>query len=89
MAVRAKPGAELLALIESGNGKPLEAGELTEDLRHDRVVAGVIAGGLFRLVIYHLSGGRREFTSMVRVGAPRYDVLADEEVADEALRSLG
>jgi hypothetical protein len=54
----------------------------------DRFVIGVVAGGLIRLFIDPLSD-RRSFASAIEVQSTRYEVMADEEAADEALRRLG
>jgi hypothetical protein len=53
------------------------------------VAVGAIAGALYGLVMYYaFNGGRRNFTSTSGVRATRYDVLADESVADDALRRI-
>jgi hypothetical protein len=45
-------------------------------------------GCVMSLVSYALSGGRRNFASVSAVVAGAYDVIADEEVADDAARVL-
>jgi hypothetical protein len=52
------------------------------------LVVGMVVGGLFKVFTYFLSGGRRDFTSVLGVEAARYDVLADDEVADDAIRRV-
>ncbi len=52
------------------------------------LVVGVIIGALSRVFTCLLSDARRDFTSVVGVEATHYDVLADDEVADEALRRV-
>jgi hypothetical protein len=52
------------------------------------LIVGTVIGGLFRVFAYFLSGGRRDFTSVLGVEAARYDVLADDEVADDAIRRV-
>jgi hypothetical protein len=52
------------------------------------LIFGAVVGGIFGLVFHAMQGGRRDFAA-VRVLLPsRYEVLADEEVADEAVRLL-
>jgi uncharacterized protein YqgC (DUF456 family) len=52
------------------------------------LIFGAVVGAIFGLVFHALQGGRRDFAA-VRVMLPsRYDVLVDEEVADEAIRLL-
>jgi pimeloyl-ACP methyl ester carboxylesterase len=53
------------------------------------VIAGVIFGALFGLITYAVSSdGQRDFVSDTSVVADRYEVQADESVADEAKRVL-
>ena len=52
------------------------------------VVIGAALGAAFGLVAYALTAGARDFTSASGMEAGRYDVVADEEVADEARRRL-
>jgi hypothetical protein len=49
---------------------------------------GAVVGALVGLLIHALSGGRRDFESFGSLRAERYDVVVDEEVADEAARLL-
>ncbi len=51
-------------------------------------VLGLLLGALFGLLLQAASGGRRDFSSVGRMEADRYEVLVDEPVADEALRLL-
>lgn len=48
------------------------------------VVYGAIIGLIVGLVGHALSGGQRDFSSVGGIQAGRYNVMADEEVADEA-----
>src|SRR5687768_9923487 len=50
---------------------------------------GALAGALFGLLAHALTGGRRDFSSVGGMQAEHYDVLVDEEVADDAARLLG
>lgn len=52
------------------------------------LVAGAVGGAALGLVSYALTGGRRDFASVSGMRAGSYDVLADEDVADAALRAL-
>jgi len=52
------------------------------------IVVGAVFGVVFALVVYGLSGGRRNFTSVVGMQADRYEVLVDEPFAEEVLRRL-
>lgn len=52
------------------------------------LVLGAILGAIIGLISHAASGGRRDFSSVGGMEAERYDVLADEEVAEEAQRLL-
>jgi hypothetical protein len=52
------------------------------------LIFGAILGAIIGLLGYALSGGRRDFSSVGGIEAGRYNVMADEEVADEASRLL-
>jgi hypothetical protein len=49
---------------------------------------GLLVGALMGLVGHALLRGRRDFDSVPTVRAERYEILVDEEVADEAERLL-
>jgi hypothetical protein len=49
---------------------------------------GAVVGALLGLLLHALTGGRRDFASVGGVRATRYDVMVDEEVADDASRIL-
>ena len=51
-------------------------------------IYGAIIGLIVGLVGHALSGGQRDFSSVGGIQAGRYNVMADEEVADEASRLL-
>ena len=53
------------------------------------LVYGAIIGLLVGLISHALSGGQRDFSSVEGIRADRYNVMADEEVADEASQLLG
>jgi hypothetical protein len=50
---------------------------------------GALVGALYGLLAHALTRGRRDFTSIGAMQADRYDVLVDDEVADEAADLLG
>lgn len=50
---------------------------------------GALVGAISGLVAHALTRGRRDFASVSGVVADRYEVVADEEVADEAERLVG
>ena len=53
------------------------------------LVVGAIVGALYGLITYYaFNRGRRNFMSTTGVTATRYDVLAEESAADEALRHV-
>src|SRR5215216_989342 len=52
------------------------------------VIYGAVIGLVVGLVGHALSGGQRDFSSVGGIQAGRYNVMADEEVADEASRLL-
>ena len=49
---------------------------------------GAVTGALIGLVMYALQRGRRDFSAVKFVAPARYEVVADPDVADEALRML-
>jgi hypothetical protein len=52
------------------------------------LIFGAILGAIIGLVSHGLSGGQRDFSSVGGMEADRYNVMADEEVAEEASRLL-
>ncbi len=49
---------------------------------------GLIFGAILGLVSHAATGGQRDFSSLAGMEAGRYNVVADEEVAEEASRLL-
>jgi heat induced stress protein YflT len=49
---------------------------------------GAVAGGVLGVLQHALAQGRRDFASVPMMQADRYDVLVDEEVAQDAARLL-
>jgi hypothetical protein len=52
------------------------------------VLYGGVVGALMSVIFYSLTGGQRDFSSASGMAADRYTVVADEEVADEAIRLI-
>lgn len=52
------------------------------------LVFGAVVGAIIGLISHALSGGKRDFSSVGGMRADRYDVMADEEVAENARRML-
>ncbi|MDQ3911121.1 MAG: glycine zipper family protein [Actinomycetota bacterium] len=52
------------------------------------LVFGAILGAIIGLISHAASGGQRDFSSVGGMQANHYDVMADEEVAEEARRLL-
>lgn len=52
------------------------------------LVFGAVVGALFGFLAHALQRGRRDFASIRMMQPMRYEVVADEEVADEAKRLL-
>jgi hypothetical protein len=50
---------------------------------------GALAGAVFGLVGYALTGGKRDFVSVSQIAAERYDVVVDARTADDARTLLG
>ncbi|GAA1148654.1 general stress protein [Nocardioides aquiterrae] len=52
------------------------------------LIFGAVLGGLLNIVVYAMQQGRRDFTTVTVMQPSRYDILADADVADRALREL-
>ncbi|MEV6742489.1 general stress protein [Streptomyces sp. NPDC051104] len=50
------------------------------------LIFGAVVGALFGMLLHAAQGGRRDFASVRSMEPSRYDVVADEDVADEAVR---
>ena len=53
------------------------------------LIFGAIVGALFGLLVHALQGGRRDFASATAMRPRTYELMVDEDVADEAVRILG
>lgn len=49
---------------------------------------GAIVGGLLNMAMYAMQRGRRDFTTIRAMQPSHYDILADAEVADQAVEEL-
>ncbi len=52
------------------------------------LVFGAVVGGLLNTVVFAMQRGRRDFTTITVMQPSRYDILADAEEADRAIREL-
>lgn len=52
------------------------------------LVFGAITGAIMGLISHALSGGRRDFSSVGGIEAGRYNVMVEEEAAEEASQLL-
>ncbi|MES4889636.1 general stress protein [Streptomyces sp. NPDC096012] len=52
------------------------------------LIFGAIVGALLGLLLHAAQGGRRDFASVRSMQPSRYDVVVDEDVAEEAARLL-
>ncbi|HEX8868670.1 MAG TPA: general stress protein, partial [Lentzea sp.] len=52
------------------------------------LVFGAVIGAVIAAIAYGLQRGRRDFSSVTMMVPSRYDLVVDEEVADEAQRLL-
>ena len=52
------------------------------------LIFGAIIGAIMGLIFHALSGGQRDFSSVGGIEADHYNVMVDEEVAEEASRLL-
>jgi hypothetical protein len=50
---------------------------------------GAVIGAIVGVIVYALQRGRRDFASVTVMRPQRYEVVVDDEVADEAARLLG
>ncbi|WP_225826555.1 general stress protein [Streptomyces naphthomycinicus] len=50
------------------------------------LIFGAVVGALLAVLLHAAQGGRRNFASVRSMEPSRYDVMADEDVADEAVR---
>jgi predicted lipid-binding transport protein (Tim44 family) len=52
------------------------------------LVIGAVIGAIIALVVHALQRGRRDFASVTMTSPQRFEVVVDDEVADEAARLL-
>jgi hypothetical protein len=48
-----------------------------------------VVGAIIGVIVYAMSGGRRDFVSVTAVLPQRYELVVDDEVADRAVQLLG
>jgi hypothetical protein len=53
------------------------------------LIFGAIVGAIIGVIVYAMQRGQRDFASVLTMQPQRYDVVVDEDVADEAARLLG
>jgi hypothetical protein len=53
------------------------------------LIIGAIVGMIIGLIVYSMQGGRRDFASVTVMRPQRYELVVDDEVADQAARLLG
>ncbi|WP_026204850.1 general stress protein [Actinomycetospora chiangmaiensis] len=53
------------------------------------LIFGAVVGAVLGLLVHALQGGRRDFASVTAMRPARYEVMVDEDVADDAVRLLG
>jgi hypothetical protein len=52
------------------------------------LLIGAVIGAIIAVIVYALQGGRRDFTSVTFTRPRRYELVVDDEVADQAARLL-
>jgi uncharacterized membrane protein len=53
------------------------------------LVIGAIVGAVIGVLVYAMQGGRRDFASVMAMRPQRYELVVDDELADQAARLLG
>jgi hypothetical protein len=53
------------------------------------LIIGAVIGAVIGMIAYSMQGGRRDFASVTVMRPQRYEVVVDDEVADQAARLLG
>jgi hypothetical protein len=53
------------------------------------LIIGAVIGAIVGVIVYALQGGRRDFASVVMMRPQRFEVVVDDEVADQAAKLLG
>ena len=52
------------------------------------LLIGAVIGAVIAMILYALQGGRRDFASVTVMRPRRYEVVVDDDVADQAVRLL-
>jgi gas vesicle protein len=53
------------------------------------LILGAIVGAVIGLIVFAMQRGRRDFASVTMTRPTRYEIVVDDELADEAARLLG
>lgn len=53
------------------------------------LIFGAVVGAILGLLVHALQGGRRDFSSATAMRPATYELMVDEDVADDAIRTLG
>jgi hypothetical protein len=53
------------------------------------LLIGAVIGAVIGVAVLAMQGGRRDFASVIAMRPQRYEVVVDDEVADQAARLLG
>ena len=53
------------------------------------LIIGAIVGAVIGLIVFAMQRGRRDFASVTMTRPTRYEIVVDDELADEAARLLG
>jgi hypothetical protein len=53
------------------------------------LLIGAVIGAIISVIVYAMQGGRRDFASVTVMRPQHYELVVDDEVADEAARVLG
>ena len=53
------------------------------------LIIGAVIGAVIGAIVYAMQGGRRDFASVTVMRPQRYEVVVDDEVAEQAARLLG
>jgi uncharacterized membrane protein len=53
------------------------------------LLIGAVVGAVIGVIMYAMQGGRRDFSSVTVMGPQHFELVVDDEVADQAARVLG
>jgi hypothetical protein len=52
------------------------------------LLIGAVIGAIIAMIVYALQGGRRDFVSVTSMRPRRFELVVDDEVADQAARLI-